>query len=224
MRRYIKLLLEWPLALALLLLAAPLMFAIALLIRVTDGPPVFYREQRVGRNEKCFCLIKFRTLRGAGGASIAPAGDCRIFPAAAALRRWRLDELPQLLNVLSGDMALVGPRPLSPRHADTLRRETRARLCSVRPGITGPSALAFLGDDVALQGIDNAEGRYLAELLPAKAAMDVDYVDHWSLLADGALLLKTLTQIGSRRARTESRDHVAKLLAAVVEDDSIGKN
>ena len=214
MRRHIKTLLEWMLALALLLLLALPMALVALIVLVADGVPILHREQRLGRHGRRFTLAKFRTLRSSDGASVAPVGDSRIFPAAAPLRRWRLDELPQLLNVLRGDMALVGPRPLPARHAEALPPETRSRLLQVRPGVTGRSALAFLGDDVALGGVDDFEERYLRDVLPAKVALDVDYLDHWSLGADFALLAQTLRQIVSRSARERSRDRVRRLLDA----------
>lgn len=216
-------LLEWLLALMLLILTAPLMAGIALVILAADGRPVFYREPRVGRDGQRFSLIKFRTLRSEAGPAVAPVGDARIFPPAQVLRRWRLDELPQFLHVLRGDMALVGPRPLPVQQANTLPPETRARLFSVRPGITGASALAFLGDDAALAVVDNAEQRYLSEVLPVKVALDIEYIEHWSLRADFALLLKTVYQIASRSAREASSDRVTRLLAARVPGPGHGR-
>lgn len=213
MQRRIKLLLEWPLALLLLILSLPLLLVLSLIILLSDGRPVFYREQRLGRGGRPFTVIKFRTLRRNGDRSIAPDDDTRIFPAGRLLRRWRLDEFPQLVLVLKGDMSLVGPRPLSLPHAARVDAERLSRLLSVRPGITGASALAFLADDAVLKGQENAEAIYLDRLLPAKVDLERDYLDHWSLAVDARILWLTLLQLWSRTARDHSREKVTRILS-----------
>jgi lipopolysaccharide/colanic/teichoic acid biosynthesis glycosyltransferase len=214
MGRRVKFLLEWPLALLLMILSLPLMLVLAAVILVSDGSPVFYREQRLGRGGPSFSLIKFRTLRGHAGGSIAPDDDARIFPVGLLLRRWRLDEFPQLINVLKGDMSLVGPRPLSLNHAPCVGQEALSRLLSVRPGITGASALAFLADDAVMSGHGDAEGLYLRHLLPAKIALELDYLDRWSLMVDARILGLTLLQLWSPSARARSAERVSRILAA----------
>lgn len=213
MQRFLKALLEWPLALLMLAVSAPLLAVIAGVILATAGRPVLYRETRLGRHARKFRLIKFRTLTRADGPSVAPENDVRIFPAARYLRRWRLDELPQLINVLRGEMSLVGPRPLSEKHADRLGDEHRNRLLSVRPGITGPAALAFLADDAVLSECEDPEGVYLSTLLPAKVALELNYIEGWSLLLDARLLALTLIQLWSKAAREKSCERVARILS-----------
>ena len=128
------------------------------------------------------------------------------------LRRWRLDELPQLFNVLTGDMSLVGPRPLPPRHADALAAEQREALLRVRPGITGPASLAFIGDDAALSRRPDPERDYLEKLLPAKVALELEYLQSWSLWSDIRVLAQTLTQLWSPAAHRRSMARVKQLL------------
>ena len=199
-------------AACLLVVAAPLLIVIAVLVRVVDGAPVLHRETRLGRGGKPFTLFKFRSMTTTEGPGIAPVGDPRITRLGAWLRRSRLDELPQFLNILSGDMSFVGPRPMQPAHADRLAPDDRDTLLSVRPGITGASALAFIGDDAALCGRADAEAAYVERVLPEKVALEIDYVRRWSLSADARLLTRTLTRLWSRDARQCSRERVDELL------------
>ena len=157
-------------------LLLPLMALLALLVLAVDGPPVLYREQRLGRGGRLFTLYKFRTLRPGTGTinSVAPEDDPRITRIGLWLRRWRLDEFPQLVNVLRGDMSLVGPRPMPPTHAVALARDQLDSLLSVRPGITDPAALYFLAEDAVLAGQAGAETAYLERFQPAKVHMQID--------------------------------------------------
>lgn len=213
MQRRIKWLLDRLLALLLLVALAPLLLAIALLVLVTSGAPVLHREPRLGLAGHTFTLRKFRSLRSAAGPGIAADDDARLTRVGRLLRRWRLDELAGLANVLTGDMSLVGPRPLSPRHADALPDTQLSALLSVRPGVTGVSALAFMADDEVLAGRPDPEALYLARILPAKAALEQDYLAHWSLGLDLQLLGRTLLETWSPRARRRSRERVSRLLA-----------
>ena len=212
MQRLLKDLLDRVLALLLLLVLAPLLLAIALLVLITSGAPVLHREQRLGRAGRAFTLRKFRSLRSADGPGVAADDDARITAPGRLLRRWRLDELPGLVNVLAGDMSLVGPRPLTPRHADTLPVGLRSDLLSVRPGVTGVSALAFVADDEVLAGLPNPEALYLDRILPAKAALELDYLARWSLWRDLVLLARTLLETWSPAARRRSRERVKRLV------------
>lgn len=213
MQRRIKWLLDRLLALLLLVALAPLLLAIALLVLVTSGAPVLHREPRLGLAGHTFTLHKFRSLRSTAGPGIAADDDARLTRVGRLLRHWRLDELAGLANVLAGDMSLVGPRPLSPRHADALPDTQLSALLSVRPGVTGVSALAFMADDEVLAGRADPEALYLARILPAKAALEQDYLAHWSLWLDLQLLGRTLLETWSARARRRSRERVSRLLA-----------
>ena len=193
----------------------PLWIAVSLVVLATEGPPLFYREYRLGRYGRLFALYKFRTLRAGSGdeRSIAPEDDPRITGAGLWLRRWRLDEFPQLFNVLCGHMSLVGPRPMPPSHADALPREQLDRLLSVRPGITDAAAIHFLAEDAVLAGQDDAEALYLRYFLPAKARMQIDALQHWSLAGDLRVIVRTLALLWSRRSRELSANTMRDILA-----------
>ena len=197
-----------------LCLLLPVMLLLGLLVLVTDGPPLLYREQRVGRHGSLFALYKFRTLRPgtASWRSMAPEDDPRITRAGLWLRRWRLDELPQLVNVLRGHMSLVGPRPLPPAHAAALPRELRDILLAVRPGITDPAAIHFLAEDAVLAGLDDPEAVYLARFLPAKARMQAAALAQQSFTGDLHILARTLGLLWSPAARLASARAMRELL------------
>ena len=197
-----------------LCLALPLLVTVALLVLFADGAPLLYREYRVGRGGHLFVLYKFRTLRpGSGGdCSVAPEDDPRISAMGRWLRRWRLDELPQLFNVLRGDMSMVGPRPMPPVHAAALLPGQREMVLSVRPGVTDPAAVRFLAEDAVLAGRGEAERLYLEYFLPAKARLQIASIEHASFAGDLAIILQTLALIWSRRARERSAAELRSLL------------
>ncbi len=199
-----------------LCLCFPLLLVLALVVALSAGRPVLYREYRVGRRGVPFPQYKFRTLRSgsAGLSTVAPEDDPRIVGAGRWLRRWRLDELPQLFNVLRGDMSLVGPRPMPRAHADRLPPGQRDRILSVRPGLTDAAALHFLAEDAALAGRPDAEALYLECLLPAKARMQVDSLTRWSLWDDLRILWQTLVSLWSPATRAGSAGAMQELLAA----------
>jgi lipopolysaccharide/colanic/teichoic acid biosynthesis glycosyltransferase len=203
-------------ALAGLLLLAPLLLGLALAVWVCSGGPVIYREQRLGRHGKPFALYKFRTLHigTAHQRSIAPEDDARITRIGLPLRRTRLDELPQLYNLLRGDMSLVGPRPIVQRHADALDASTRDALWSVRPGVTDPASVLFFAEDAVLAGRPNAEQDYLQVLLPVKAQVQLRYVQQWRLRLDIRTVFLTLARVWSPRARRDSMQRVQDILTA----------
>lgn len=192
----------------------PLMVVVALLVLITEGLPLLYREERVGRHGVSFPVYKFRTLRpgSVDECSVAPEDDPRITGIGLWLRRWRLDEFPQLLNVLCGHMSLVGPRPMRRDHADVLSPELLDILLSVRPGITDATAIHFLAEDAVLAGRHNAEALYLERLLPAKALMQINSLRHWSLIGDFQIVARTLMQLWSTRAREKSYRALLSLL------------
>ncbi len=207
-------------ALLCLLLLAPLLLVLSLAVLLFSGAPVFYCEQRLGRHGKPFALYKFRTLKTgtANQSSIAPEDDDRITRIGLPLRRTRLDELPQLYNLLVGDMSLVGPRPIVQRHADALHSAVRDALWSVRPGVTDPASVLFFAEDAVLAGRPNAEEEYLQLLLPVKAQVQLDYLSHWYLWLDIRTIFLTLARVWSPRARRDSMQRVREIL----ENESVG--
>ena len=131
-----------------LLVLWPVLVVVAILIRVKmPGGPVFFKQQRVGKDGKLFTMVKFRTMTvNHGGSSVSVAGESRITPLGATLRKYKLDELPELWNVLKGDMSFVGPRPDVPGYADQLQGDDREVL-KLRPGITGPASLKYRDEE-----------------------------------------------------------------------------
>ena len=176
-----------------LVLLAPLWAAIALWIVLDSPGPVFFRGERVGREGRPFRILKFRTMiadAAQRGPGITTAQDPRVTRAGRFLRRFKLDELPQLLNVLKGEMSLVGPRPEAPRYV-ALYTEEQRRVLRVRPGITGVAALQFRHEERLLAGED-WERRYVEEIMPQKLALELAYLERASLGRDLSILLKTL--------------------------------
>ncbi len=196
----VKRLLDIVLAALGLVLVAPVLALAALAIRLASPGPVFYRARRVGRAGACFTMYKLRTMhqRPLGRTSrITGQDDPRVFPLGALLRRTKIDELPQLFNVLRGDMSIVGPRPEDPdiveRHYTPLLRETLA----VRPGLASPGSIYnYTHGDALLAGGD-PETAYVERLLPLKVALDVVYVRHASLDSDVRIIGRTLSTIGA---------------------------
>jgi lipopolysaccharide/colanic/teichoic acid biosynthesis glycosyltransferase len=199
-----------------LCLLLPVLAVIGCVIRISDGAPVLYRETRLGRLGLPFQILKFRTLREGSAVKphIAPEDDPRITGCGRWLRRWRLDEFPQLLNVIRGDMSLVGPRPLPGALAERLSAHERSVIFSVRPGITDPAAIQFLAEDAVLAGQDDAEAVYFERFFPARIEMVMGYVDTAGFLSDMAVLLRTLALLWSRQARVQSAVAMRSLLPA----------
>lgn len=184
----------------LLVLGAPAALGCALLVRLIDGPPVLFRQERVGRGGRPFRLLKFRTMRPGAGALVTSASDPRITPLGRLLRRAKLDELPQLCNVLAGSMSLVGPRPEVPAYvAAHLRLFTG--LLSLRPGITDWASLAFRDEERILAEHAEEPDFYQHVLLPRKVALARLYRRSRSLGLDLRLLAATaLLMLGAEGA------------------------
>jgi lipopolysaccharide/colanic/teichoic acid biosynthesis glycosyltransferase len=179
-------------ALALLLLS-PLLLLAALWIKLDSPGPVFFRQERAGRHGVTFRIHKFRTMRsGVAGLPLTVGDDPRITRAGAFLRRTRLDELPQLIDVLRGAMSLVGPRPEVPRYVAHYPPGLRERALAVRPGITDPSSLAFIDEAALLARAADPEREYIEVILPAKLQCAADYAENATLATDLALLWRTL--------------------------------
>ncbi len=184
------------LALSALVLSSPVWLLVSVAILLTSGRPVLFRGRRLGRGGREFGMYKFRTMRPGAetmGPGITAAGDPRITPLGRLLRRSKLDELPQLLNVLAGDMSMVGPRPEDPRYADAYSGEN-AVILTVRPGITGPTQLTYRHEERMLRGQD-VDADYRRRLLPAKLQSDLRYVRNRSLRVDVRLILATAARL-----------------------------
>ncbi|MBV8502061.1 MAG: sugar transferase [Paucibacter sp.] len=179
-----------------LLLLSPLLLALALWVKLDSPGPVFFRQERVGRHGRPFWIHKFRTMgAGSPGLQITVGQDARITRAGAVLRGAKLDELPQLWDVLRGAMSLVGPRPEVPRYVALYPAELRELVLSVRPGITDPASLAFRDESERLAKAADPEREYVEVVMPAKLAMAADYARHASFASDLRLILGTLRQL-----------------------------
>ena len=177
-----------------LVLAGPLLLILAVAIKIESRGPVFFRGVRVGLHGHRFRIFKFRSMVAdaeQSGPGITAAGDSRVTRLGRLLRRFKLDELPQLLNVLKGEMSLVGPRPEDPRYVAHYTAEQR-RVLSVRPGITGAASVRYRHEEVLLRGPD-WETVYLTVIMPDKLKIDLAYIEHWSFGSD----LKVLVQTGA---------------------------
>ncbi|HEU5051394.1 MAG TPA: sugar transferase [Gemmatimonadales bacterium] len=179
---------------------APVLGLVALVILARDGRPVFYRQVRIGRNGEPFRIRKFRTMRDAGTAAapqVTAADDPRVTPLGKVLRRWKLDELPQLLNVLTGEMSIVGPRPEVPRFVACYSPEERALLRYV-PGLTDPAALRYRDEERLLAGAADPEQLYAERIMPEKVRLSLDYARRATVLSDLGLIGATLLALGRR--------------------------
>src|SRR4051794_11793955 len=179
-----------------LLVAAPFMAVIAIAVRLTSPGPAIHRATRVGRNGVPFTLYKFRSMRvpnGEAGTLITAAGDARITPVGRLLRASKLDELPQLLNVLSGVMSLVGPRPEDPAYVDRYTEQERLIL-EWKPGITSPASIEYRHEEEMLQSEPNLEAAY-AKVAAAKLQLDLAYFPTSSLRTDLAVIIRTIRSI-----------------------------
>ncbi|MFJ1967490.1 sugar transferase [Streptomyces sp. NPDC087903] len=163
-------------SLTLLLVFAPLLVLVALLVAGTSGPPVLFRQLRIGAGGGTFTLLKFRSMRtGCTGPGVTCGADPRVTRTGRVLRRLSLDELPQLWNVLRGDMTLVGPRPEIPRLARRYPPQHRW-VFRHRPGLTGPCALRSRGYAARLDGRPDPEEYYLSVLVPQRTALDAEFL------------------------------------------------
>lgn len=190
-------------ATGLLLLTGPLWVLAAIAVKLTSRGPVLYRASRVGQYGRPFTLLKFRTMSidaAAKGPGITATRDPRVTGVGALLRRFKIDELPQLLNVLRGDMSLVGPRPEDPRYVSSYTPEQRLVL-DVRPGITSPAAVAYRDEERLIEATDDVETVYLKQILPAKLTLDLDYVRRHSLWLDVVVIAKTIVGLVRRPRR-----------------------
>jgi len=175
------------------LVALPIMAAVAVWMRVSGDRGAFlYRARRVGAGGTTISVLKIRTMRdGAQGAGLTSTDDPRVTAVGRVIRRYRIDELPQLVNVVVGEMSLVGPRPEDPRYVD-LADPLHRRVFGVRPGITGPTQLRYRDEATLMAGSDDPERLYREEILPAKLRMDAEYLDRRTIRSDLGILWQTV--------------------------------
>ena len=184
-----------------LFVLSPLLFLVACAIVIDSGWPVFFRQERVGLAGRPFRILKFRTMAsrpGGPGLAITVSGDLRVTRLGRLLRRAKLDELPQLWNVVTGDMSLVGPRPEVPKYVACYPDEVRGIVQSVRPGITDDAAIEFVDESDLLAHAADPERAYLDVILPRKLALYVRYVESRTFFGDVGILARTLWRIVAR--------------------------
>lgn len=176
-----------------LLILWPVLLVVAILIRIKmAGGPVIFKQKRVGRNGKLFTMYKFRSMTiGHGGSSVSVAGESRITPLGAKLRHYKLDELPELWNVLIGDMSFVGPRPDVPGYADQLKGKDREVL-KLRPGITGPASLKYRDEEDLLAKQSDAQKYNDEVIFPDKVRINLYYLHHYSFIKDIEMIICTV--------------------------------
>lgn len=180
-----------------MLLLSPPLLAIALAVWLGDRGPVLYRQERVGRGGRPFTMLKFRSMvAGADrkGRLVTVGGDARVTPVGRWIRRLKLDELPQLLNVLRGEMSLVGPRPEVQRYVDLYTAEQWPVLDLV-PGITDPASIKYRDEEAVLAGYDDPDRAYVEVVMPDKIAINLSYAARATVLSDLAVILRTLLRI-----------------------------
>ena len=171
----------------------PVLIIISILIRIKmPGGPVIFKQKRVGQYGRLFTMYKFRSMTVAhSGSSISVKGESRITPLGAVLRKYKLDELPELWNVLIGDMSFVGPRPDVPGYADRLEGEHR-RILLLKPGITGPASLKYRNEEELLAEQKEPQKYNDEFLFPDKVRINIEYLDSWSFWNDIKIIIYTV--------------------------------
>lgn len=188
-----------------LVLLSPLLAIIALAIKVGDWGPVLFQHERVGLDGRIFRMLKFRTMvTDAGtGLPLTIGADARITTIGRLLRRFKLDELPQLVNVARGDMSLVGPRPEVPKYVALYTPEQR-RVLALLPGITDPASAEYVDEANLLALAEDPERTYIEEVMPRKLQLNLAYAETATLRRDIAMILRTFGTIARRRGATQS--------------------
>lgn len=177
-----------------LLAVSPVLAVAALLVKLDSPGPVLFRQERIGRRFEPFTILKLRTMRTEPGLTITAGTDARITRVGAVLRKSKIDELPQLVNVLRGDMSLVGPRPETRDHVE-LFRDDFAVILRIRPGITDPASIEYRRESDLLAGSADPRRMYLEEVLPAKLALAKRYVENRTFAGDLVIIWKTLIHL-----------------------------
>lgn len=177
-----------------ILILSPLFIFISLWVGLSSKGGVFYKQIRVGRNNKDFKLYKFRSMRvnsDKQGLLTVGSKDSRITKAGYFIRKYKIDELPQLFNVLKGDMSFVGPRPEVRRYVD-LYSEEQMKVLSVRPGITDPASIKYRNENDILSSASNPEEYYIQHIMPDKLKINIDYINTRTFVKDIKIIFQTI--------------------------------
>ena len=180
-----------------LILLAPVLLIVGILIKIDSPGPVFYRGDRIGKDGKPFKMLKFRTMvihADRMGAALTHGGDPRVTRIGRLLRKWKIDEIPQLINVVRGEMSLVGPRPESPVYVQYYTPEQK-QVLTVKPGITGQTQVRYRHEETLLGQCADPEKDYVEKIMPQKLAIDLEYIENRSMLLDLALLFETFLAV-----------------------------
>lgn len=181
-----------------LLLLSPLLFCLALAIKVDSKGPILYRGKRVGKERKLFCMYKFRTMLADAekqGGPTTSSDDVRVTNVGKLLRKYKIDELPQLINVLKGEMSMVGPRPEVKEVTDMLTAVQRKIIFSVKPGITDYASIKFSNEGKLVKGSKDSHAAYLKNIWPEKVKLQMDYIKERTFLTDMKIIIKTLARL-----------------------------
>jgi lipopolysaccharide/colanic/teichoic acid biosynthesis glycosyltransferase len=192
-----KRLFDFAVALLLLLLLFPLFLVVAVCIKIDSDGPVFYKQSRVGKGMHSFKLYKFRTMhlvQVSNSSLTIGAHDPRITAVGYWLRKYKIDELPQLLNVLFGDMSLVGPRPELMKYVRYYNQDQQ-RVLTVKPGITDWASIQFCNESDLLEQAEEPENYYIREIIPAKLSRSLQYIDHHDVWIDLKIIFLTVLRI-----------------------------
>jgi lipopolysaccharide/colanic/teichoic acid biosynthesis glycosyltransferase len=177
-----------------LLILSPFFAFLAVAVKLSSRGPVFHRGERVGRGGKLFVIYKFRSMRvEEAGPAITRAGDPRVTDLGRFLRRTKLDELPQLINVLAGEMSLVGPRPEAPQYVAMYDAGQR-RILTTRPGMTSPASLLYRAEEERLAGPE-WEKAYIERIMPEKLRIDLEYIDGRTFRSDLGVIARTIAEL-----------------------------
>lgn len=190
-----------------LLLLSPFFILIALFIRLDSKGPIFFSQERIGRDFRPFRILKFRTMGCCNnGPLITTANDQRITRIGKFLRKYKIDELPQLFNVLKGDMSLVGPRPEVKKYVALFESDYR-KILTVRPGITDPASIMYINEEDLLAASRDYEEFYIKKILPDKIRISLKYIEHPSVIKDTLIIFKTLLKTRNYRNFYEYKDN-----------------
>ena len=186
--------------------SVPMLIA-AVLIKITSPGPVFYRQRRIGQHGRPFDFLKFRTMRvGGDGPSVTAEGDARITRVGTILRKWKIDEVPQLWNVLVGDMAVIGPRPEVEKFV-ALYTPAQRKILDARPGLASMAQLVYPHEAEMLKDQPDPERAYVEQLVPRKLEVDLEYERRRSVLSDLKLIGEIALLVLGRRARVDTAFH-----------------
>lgn len=175
----------------------PVFLLVALLLKLSSREPIFYTQIRVGLHRKYFRLIKFRTMcsgADAGGLLTVGKNDARITPIGSWLRKYKIDEMPQLFNILKGEMSFVGPRPEVPHYVN-MYNDGQQRVLTVRPGITDWASIRYIHENELLATAEDPEDFYIQTVLPSKISQNLEYIDHHDLWTDCKIIGHTIKHI-----------------------------